>query len=111
MSKKALRDYKEKNLNNYLKRPYFLFNLLREKKISLTAHDIYTLFLYRNNMSKFYDNDGKVYFTYPYAELKADLRLKGDYQINDAIKELVDLDLIDTKPPIKGRATRYYIKN
>ncbi|AYV95746.1 hypothetical protein BWX37_09030 [Fusobacterium necrophorum subsp. funduliforme] len=102
------------------KEPYFqvpksLFRLRRDGGISLTAFDIYLLMTDRykisclkENIKKFTDEEGEIYFVYAYNTLMKDLNTTKRNGISKAIQELETLGLIRSKKG-NGKTTIYYL--
>lgn len=102
------------------KEPYFqvpksLFKLRRDGGISLTAFDIYLLMSDRyklsclkENIKKFTDEEGEIYFVYAYNALMKDLNTTKRNGISKAIQELETLGLIRSKKG-NGKTTIYYL--
>lgn len=95
-------------LEPYYKLPKELFELRRNKKISLTAFDVYILFLNRYDITEFKDRKGEKYIVYTYENLMKDLNIRKRNSISEAIKELEKLELIQSlKSNVKS--TKYKI--
>ena len=95
--------------------PKSLFGLRRDGIINTTTFFVYMLMLDRakisylkENISKFTDEDGKVFFVYAYNSLMEDLKISKKNSITNSIRELENLGFVRSKKS-KGNATRYYI--
>ena len=95
--------------------PKSLFRLRRDGIINTTTFFVYMLMLDRakisylkENISKFTDEDGKVFFVYAYNSLMEDLKISKKNSITNSIRELENLGFVRSKKS-KGNATRYYI--
>ena len=95
--------------------PKSLFRLRRDGIINTTTFFVYMLMLDRakisylkENISKFTDEDGEVFFVYAYNSLMEDLKISKKNSITNSIRELENLGLVRSKKS-KGNATRYYI--
>ena len=95
--------------------PKSLFRLWRDGAINSTAFSICMLMLDRakisylkENISKFTDEDGEVFFVYAYNSLMEDLSIKKKHGISKAIEELESLGFIRSKKE-HGKATIYYL--
>ena len=95
--------------------PKSLFRLRRDGIINTTTFFVYMLMLDRakisylkENISKFTDEDGEVFFVYAYNSLMEDLKISKKNSITNSIRELENLGFVRSKKS-KGNATRYYI--
>ena len=95
--------------------PKSLFRLRRDGIINTTTFFVYMLMLDRakisylkENISKFTDEDGEVFFVYAYNSLAEDLKISKRNGITKAIQELENLGLIRSKK-VHGKATMYYL--
>ena len=97
--------------------PKSLFRLRRDGIINTTTFFVYMLMLDRakisylkENISKFTDEDGKVFFVYAYNSLMEDLNIVRKNEVAKAIQELEKLGFIRSLKK-HGKATKYYITN
>ena len=95
--------------------PKSLFRLRRDGIINTTTFFVYMLMLDRakisylkENISKFTDEDGKVFFVYAYNSLAEDLNIVRKNEIAKAIEDLESLGFIRSLKK-HGKATKYYI--
>ena len=95
--------------------PKSLFRLRRDGIINTTTFFVYMLMLDRakisylkENISKFTDEDGKVFFVYAYNSLMEDLNIVRKNEVAKAIQELEKLGFIRSLKK-HGKATKYYI--
>ena len=95
--------------------PKSLFRLKRDGIINTTTFFVYMLMLDRakisylkENISKFTDEDGKVFFVYAYNSLMEDLNIVRKNEVAKAIQELEKLGFIRSLKK-HGKATKYYI--
>ena len=95
--------------------PKSLFRLRRDGIINTTTFFVYMLMLDRSkisylkeNISKFTDEDGEVFFVYAYNSLMEDLKISKKNSITNSIRELENLGFVRSKKS-KGNATKYYI--
>ena len=95
--------------------PKSLFRLRRDGIISTTTFFVYMLMLDRSkisylkeNISKFTDENGKVFFVYAYNSLAEDLNIVRKNEIAKAIEDLESLGFIRSLKK-HGKATKYYI--
>ena len=95
--------------------PKSLFRLRRDGIINTTTFFVYMLMLDRakisylkENISKFTDEDGEIFFVYAYNSLMEDLNIVRKNEVAKAIQELEKLDFIRSLKK-HGKATKYYI--
>ena len=95
--------------------PKSLFRLKRDGIINTTTFFVYMLMLDRakisylkENISKFTDEDGEVFFVYAYNSLMEDLNIVRKNEVAKAIQELEKLGFIRSLKK-HGKATKYYI--
>ena len=95
--------------------PKSLFRLRRDGIINTTTFFVYMLMLDRakisylkENISKFTDEDGEVFFVYAYNSLMEDLNIVRKNEVAKAIQELEKLGFIRSLKK-QGKATKYYI--
>ena len=95
--------------------PKSLFRLKRDGIINTTTFFVYMLMLDRakisylkENISKFTDEDGKVFFVYAYNSLMEELNIVRKNEVAKAIQELEKLGFIRSLKK-HGKATKYYI--
>ena len=95
--------------------PKSLFRLKRDGIINTTTFFVYMLLLDRakisylkENISKFTDEDGEVFFVYAYNSLMEDLNIVRKNEVAKAIQELEKLGFIRSLKK-HGKATKYYI--
>ena len=95
--------------------PKSLFRLRRDGIINTTTFFVYMLMLDRakisylkENISKFTDEDGEVFFVYAYSSLMEDLNIVRKNEVAKAIQELENLGFIRSLKK-HGKATKYYI--
>ena len=95
--------------------PKSLFRLRRDGIINTTTFFVYMLMLDRakisylkENISKFTDEDGEVFFVYAYNSLIEDLNIVRKNEVAKAIQELEKLGFIRSLKK-HGKATKYYI--
>ena len=95
--------------------PKSLFRLRRDGIINTTTFFVYMLMLDRakisylkENISKFTDEDGEVFFVYAYNSLMEDLNIVRKNEVAKAIQELEKLGFIRSLKK-HGKATKYYI--
>ena len=95
--------------------PKSLFRLRRDGIINTTTFFVYMLMLDRakisylkENISKFTDEDGEVFFIYAYNSLIEDLNIVRKNEVAKAIQELEKLGFIRSLKK-HGKATKYYI--
>ena len=95
--------------------PKSLFRLRRDGIINTTTFFVYMLMLDRakisylkENISKFTDEDGEVFFVYAYNSLMEDLNIVRKNEVAKAIQELEKLGFIKSLKK-HGKATKYYI--
>ena len=95
--------------------PKSLFRLKRDGVINTTTFFVYMLMLDRakisylkENISKFTDEDGEVFFIYAYNSLIEDLNIVRKNEVAKAIQELEKLGFIRSLKK-HGKATKYYI--
>ena len=95
--------------------PKSLFRLRRDGIINTTTFFVYMLMLDRakisylkENISKFTDENGEIFFVYAYNSLMEDLNIVRKNEIAKAIQELEKLGFIRSFKK-HGKATKYYI--
>lgn len=99
--------YEYTKLPPYLPMPRFLINC----SISNTAKLLYIQLLGKAQLSQknqWLDNQGRVYFIYPVHQMAIDMN-KSVTTIKDAMKELVEAQLLEKVPEGRGRPNRLYV--
>lgn len=99
--------YEYTKIPPYLPMPRFLTNC----PISNTAKLLYIQLLGKAQLSQknqWLDNQGRVYFIYPVHQISIDMN-KSVTTIKDAMKELVEAELLEKIPEGRGRPNRLYV--
>ena len=99
--------YEYTKLPPYLPMPRFLTNC----SISNTAKLLYIQLLGKAQLSQknqWLDNQGRVYFIYSIQQIAIDMN-KSITTIKDAMKELVEAQLLEKVPEGRGRPNRLYV--
>ena len=99
--------YQHTKLPAYLPMPRFLIRI----PISTTAKLLYTQLLSKAQLSQkneWLDSQGRVYFIYPIHQMAVDMD-KSITTIKDALRELVESQLLEKIPQGRGRPNHLYI--
>lgn len=99
--------YQHTKLSAYLPMPRFLIRI----PISTTAKLLYTQLLSKAQLSQkneWVDAQGRVYFIYPIHQMAVDMD-KSITTIKDALRELVESQLLEKIPQGRGRPNHLYL--
>ena len=99
--------YQNTKLPAYLPMPRFLIRI----PISTTAKLLYTQLLSKAQLSQkneWLDSQGRVYFIYPIHQMAVDMD-KSITTIKDALRELVESQLLEKIPQGRGRPNHLYL--
>jgi len=99
--------YQHTKLPAYLPMPRFLIRI----PISTTAKMLYTQLLSKAQLSQkneWLDSQGRVYFIYPIHQMAVDMD-KSITTIKDALRELVESQLLEKIPQGRGRPNHLYL--